>query len=157
MLPPYFNHDLRLLQCVEDFTVQQFIAQLSIEAFAISILPRTSWFDVSGLGPHGSDPVSKSDSDELGAIVRTNVCGNTPRDEQIAERLDHVSCLELARDSYLKSRGCRIGGVTLGERGLIWYDDKGAVRTLPALVVPSDRILDTSGAGDVFHGAYIHS
>jgi len=46
------------------------------------------------------------------------------------------------------------GGVTLGERGLIWYDETGVVRTLPALAVPSDRVLDTSGAGDVFHGAY---
>jgi sugar/nucleoside kinase (ribokinase family) len=58
---------------------------------------------------------------------------------------------------YLKSRGCRIGGVTLGERGLVWYDDMGDVRTLPALQVPSDHVIDTSGAGDVFHGAYIHS
>jgi bifunctional ADP-heptose synthase (sugar kinase/adenylyltransferase) len=58
---------------------------------------------------------------------------------------------------YLKSRGCRLGGVTLGERGLIWYDHTGAVRTLPTLAVPSDRILETSGAGDVFHGAYVYS
>jgi sugar/nucleoside kinase (ribokinase family) len=58
---------------------------------------------------------------------------------------------------YLKSRGCRVGGVTLGERGLIWFDEKGVVRELPALKVPSVRVLDTSGAGDVFHGAYIHS
>jgi len=57
---------------------------------------------------------------------------------------------------YLKSLGCRIGGVTLGERGLVWYDETGVVRTLHALKVPSDRVLDTSGAGDVFHGAYIH-
>jgi sugar/nucleoside kinase (ribokinase family) len=58
---------------------------------------------------------------------------------------------------YLKSRDCRIGGVTLGERGLVWYDETGMVRTLPAFKVPPDRVLDTSGAGDVFHGAYIHS
>ena len=25
------------------------------------------------------------------------------------------------------------------------------------MAVPSDRVVDTSGAGDVFHGAYIHS
>jgi sugar/nucleoside kinase (ribokinase family) len=56
---------------------------------------------------------------------------------------------------YLKSRGCRVGGVTLGERGLVWYDETGAVRTLPALAVPPNRVLDTSGAGDVFHGAYV--
>ena len=76
----------------------------------------------------------------------------------VAERL----CQQMGRDpaamlDYLKSRGCRIGGVTLGERGFVWYDDTGAVRTLPALAIPHDRVIDTSGAGDVFHGAYIYS
>lgn len=58
---------------------------------------------------------------------------------------------------YLKSRGCRIGGVTLGEHGLLWYDEVGMVQTLPALSVPAERVVDTSGAGDVFHGAYLYS
>jgi sugar/nucleoside kinase (ribokinase family) len=58
---------------------------------------------------------------------------------------------------YLKTRGCGIGGVTLGERGLIWYDETGTVRSFPALAVPPNRIIDTSGAGDVFHGAYVYS
>ena len=58
---------------------------------------------------------------------------------------------------YLKTRGCSIGGVTVGERGLIWYDETGTVRSLPALPVPPDRVIDTSGAGDVFHGAYVYS
>jgi sugar/nucleoside kinase (ribokinase family) len=76
----------------------------------------------------------------------------------VAERL----CQQMRRApeamlDYLKSRGCRIGGVTLGERGLIWYDETGEVQKLPALPVPSDRVRDTSGAGDIFHGAYIHS
>jgi sugar/nucleoside kinase (ribokinase family) len=58
---------------------------------------------------------------------------------------------------YLKGRGCRIGGVTEGERGMLWYDDSGAVRQMTALPVPGGEIRDTSGAGDIFHGAYIHS
>jgi sugar/nucleoside kinase (ribokinase family) len=57
--------------------------------------------------------------------------------------------------AYLKSRGCRIGGVTQGERGMLWYDEAGEVRRLPALPVPASLIVDTSGAGDVFHGAYV--
>ena len=74
--------------------------------------------------------------------------------ERLCEQMGHEP---IAMLGYLKSRGCRLGGVTLGERGLVWYDETGAVRTLPALAVPRARILDTSGAGDVFHGAYIHS
>jgi sugar/nucleoside kinase (ribokinase family) len=76
----------------------------------------------------------------------------------VAERL----CEQMGKEpaamlDYLKSRGCRVGGVTFGERGLLWYDETGTVGTLPALPVPLDRVIDTSGAGDVFHGAYIHS
>jgi sugar/nucleoside kinase (ribokinase family) len=58
---------------------------------------------------------------------------------------------------YLKNRGCRIGGVTQGERGVLWYDESGQVRTLAAIPVPKARVIDTSGAGDVFHGAYVYS
>jgi sugar/nucleoside kinase (ribokinase family) len=58
---------------------------------------------------------------------------------------------------YLRSRGCRVGGVTMGERGLIWYDETGTVRSLAALAVPAEEVVDTSGAGDVFHGAYLYS
>jgi len=76
----------------------------------------------------------------------------------VAERLCEQMGLS-AREmlNYLKDRGCRIGGVTLGERGLIWYDETGAVRSDKALPVPADKVLDTSGAGDVFHGAYLYS
>jgi sugar/nucleoside kinase (ribokinase family) len=74
--------------------------------------------------------------------------------ERLCQQMGHEPAAML---DYLKSRGCRLGGVTLGERGLVWYDETGSVRTLPALAVPSDRVLDTSGAGDVFHGAYIYS
>jgi sugar/nucleoside kinase (ribokinase family) len=57
----------------------------------------------------------------------------------------------------LKKRGCKIGGVTQGARGMIWYDEKGVVQTMPALTVPAREIVDTNGAGDVFHGAYVYS
>src|SRR5712691_693811 len=76
----------------------------------------------------------------------------------VAERFcEQMGMTATAVLDYLKERGCRIGGVTLGERGLLWYDDEGKRRTLPALPVPAKRVIDTSGAGDVFHGAYIYS
>jgi sugar/nucleoside kinase (ribokinase family) len=59
--------------------------------------------------------------------------------------------------ALLRSKGCRIGGVTLGARGLIWYDERGNERHMPALAVPANEVIDTNGAGDIFHGAYVYS
>jgi sugar/nucleoside kinase (ribokinase family) len=76
----------------------------------------------------------------------------------VSERFSHQ--LKLSPEQtldYLAERGCRIGGVTFGERGLYWYDERGRRSTLPALQVPARRVIDTSGAGDVFHGAYVYS
>ena len=76
----------------------------------------------------------------------------------VAERLcEQMNLTPEAMLDYLKSRGCRIGGVTQGERGMLWYDEAGTVSRQNALPVPRERIIDTSGAGDIFHGAYIAS
>jgi len=59
--------------------------------------------------------------------------------------------------ALLKQKGCRVGGVTLGQRGLLWYGEDGTIRLLPALAVPPEEVIDTNGAGDIFHGAYVYS
>jgi len=74
--------------------------------------------------------------------------------ERFCQQMDKTPRATL---EYLKSRGCKIAGVTLGERGLLWYGEDGKVSTLPALAIPAAQVRDTSGAGDVFHGAYIYS
>jgi len=78
------------------------------------------------------------------AVVSERFC------EQLA--MPPASVLEL-----LKQKGCKIGGITQGARGILWYDEKGHVQTMPALSVPAREIVDTNGAGDVFHGAYVYS
>lgn len=50
-----------------------------------------------------------------------------------------------------------VAAVTLGEDGLIYRLDGGDVHHIPALKVAPEKIRDTTGAGDVFHGAYIAS
>lgn len=52
--------------------------------------------------------------------------------------------------SFALSRGCRLAAVTLGEHGLRWADAEG-LHSLPAFEV---QAVDTTGAGDVFHGAF---
>ena len=91
----------------------------------------------------------RSNTDELLGYIDVAIVA-----ERLCEQMGHAPATTL---DHRKSRGCRIGGVTLSERGMVWYDEAGVVRQLPALAVPSTRVSDTSGAGDVFHGAYIHS
>jgi sugar/nucleoside kinase (ribokinase family) len=76
----------------------------------------------------------------------------------VAERLcEQMDLTPEKMIDYLKSRGCRVGGITMGEKGLLWYDETGAVHTMPALPILRERVIDTNGAGDVFHGAYVFS
>lgn len=57
----------------------------------------------------------------------------------------------------LRERGCKVGGVTQGEHGLLWFEAGAQTRRLAALNVPEERVIDTNGAGDLFHGAYVYS
>ena len=78
------------------------------------------------------------------AIISKRFC------EQL--KLSPAAALDL-----LKSKGCEIGGVTLGEHGMVWYNEAGTVKTMPSLSVPESAIVDTNGAAAVFHGAYIYA
>ena len=61
-----------------------------------------------------------------------------------AQAGDVAAQLQVAR-----LRGCALAAVTLGGRGMAWADAAGTYR-LPAFAVDA---VDTTGAGDVFHGA----
>lgn len=103
------------------------------------------------------------------AGILTSLDGGSLRKNtlELLEFIDVAICsqrlceqLQLAPEGLcemLKAKGCRIGGVTLGEDGFVWYDETGKLRHLPALTVPPTQVIDTNGAGDIFHGAYIYS
>lgn len=50
----------------------------------------------------------------------------------------------------VSSFGCAVAAVTRGAEGVLWRTT-GAIEERPAFPVP---VVDTNGAGDVFHGAY---
>src|SRR5262249_10138035 len=76
----------------------------------------------------------------------------------VAERLCEQMRLAPAEMlDYLRARGCRVGGVTLGARGMLYYEHAGADRWMPALAVPDALIGATNGAGDIFQGAYLYA
>ncbi|WP_082733777.1 sugar kinase [Polycladidibacter hongkongensis] len=58
---------------------------------------------------------------------------------------------------YLRDKGVKVGAITKGEYGVLWYDNFGPTRHLPALNIPKEKVLDTNGAGDTFHGAYVYA
>ena len=74
--------------------------------------------------------------------------------ERFCEQLE-LSAQETVK--YLHRKGCKISAVTQGARGMMWMEADGEFYELPALPIPSDRVIDTNGAGDTFHGAYMFS
>jgi hypothetical protein len=95
--PPALDHDLRFLQGIEDFPVQQLVAQAGVEALDVTVLPRATRSDVGGLGTDRGNPFLHGLGDELGPIVRPDVPRNSTQDEVIGQNIDHVDGLQLAR------------------------------------------------------------
>lgn len=103
------------------------------------------------------------------AGIMTSLDGGTIRENtlDLLEFIDvpvvsELFCEELGKSpedtlAYLHGRGALVAGVTLGDKGLIWSQAGEEARTLPALPVPPPRVIDTNGAGDIFHGAYMYS
>ncbi len=103
------------------------------------------------------------------AGILTSLDGGTVR-ENTDEILDHIDvavvsmlfCDQLGKSpaetlDFLRAKQCRVGGVTMGEDGVLWFEADRPHRRLPAVPVPKDQVIDTNGAGDVFHGAYVYS
>ena len=57
----------------------------------------------------------------------------------------------LAEVMAMGGAGMRHAGVTLGAEGYLWRDASGAVHAQPGFPVD---VVDTTGAGDAFHGAF---
>lgn len=54
---------------------------------------------------------------------------------------------------FARSKGCGLAAVTLGENGVSWIAED-VLQHLPAFRI---RAVDTTGAGDVFHGALVYA
>jgi hypothetical protein len=87
---PTLNEDLRLGEAVEDLPAEQLVAEHGIEVLAVAVLPEGSRLNVGSLCADGGDPLPHRLGDELLAIVRPDVNGNTAQDEQIGQEVDDV-------------------------------------------------------------------
>lgn len=104
---------------------------------------------------------------ELGILTSLDGGGLRENTEELLEYVDIAIvaerlCEQMGKSpeemlAYLKDKGCKVVGVTQGARGMVWQDVTGDVQHLPALPVPREKVIDTNGAGDIFHGAYMYS
>lgn len=132
---PAFDQDLRLSQRIEDFTVEQLVAEPSVEALDIAIPPRGSRLDVCGFGPDSRDPLADLDGDELRPVVRPDIRRRAAQDEEIGQ------CIDTLRGG--KGLDTIDGGA--GDDKLIGNDDSDIlIGGLGA------DILKGGGAGDIF-------
>lgn len=81
-------------------------------------------------------------------IVSENFALSYCKMESLKNENDYEECMNKIKQ--LNKHGQIV--VTLGERGLI-YEEKGRVKSLDAYKV---KAVDTTGAGDIFHGAFAY-
>lgn len=104
---------------------------------------------------------------EAGMLTSLDGGGVRSNTEELLEFIDVAvvserMCEQMSLDpsgmlDHLTSKGCTIGGVTMGEKGIVWFDETGQRQHHAALPIPAAKVIDTNGAGDVFHGAYMYS
>jgi len=99
VVAPLLDDDQCLLQAVEDFSVQQFIAQLVVEGFAVPILPGAVGFDVKGFGSDLGQPLAHDLGGHLWAVVGSDVFWDTARQHDIGHRLDDAEAVDPASNT----------------------------------------------------------
>ena len=92
----------------------------------------------------------RSNTMELLEFIDVAICS-----ERLCEqlRLSPEGAVRVAEGKRLPHRRRHLGRA----RASLWYGEDGKIGMLPALAVPKDEVIDTNGAGDIFHGAYVYS
>jgi len=95
-----------------------------------------------------------------GGAVRINT-------DEVLENIDvavvsSLFCQQLGKSpgetlEYFKAKNCSIGAVTMGEEGMLWFEGDRPPEQMKAIPVLLEKVIDSNGAGDIFHGAYIYS
>ena len=98
VLPPLFDQDLGLLQRIEDLPVQEFISQLSVEGFHVTILPGTPGLDIERLDAKPREPLANRIRSEFGTVVGTDLRRRPPAYEELRQALEHVLRSQAALD-----------------------------------------------------------
>src|SRR5512143_1921761 len=69
VVSPPFDQNLHLLHRKEDLPIQEFVPQVAIEGFVVTVLPGTPRLHEQGLPPEPVQPAPDDLGAELGAVV----------------------------------------------------------------------------------------
>jgi sugar/nucleoside kinase (ribokinase family) len=72
---------------------------------------------------------------------------------EFPERMTGMANLRASLPEIQRRYGCRVVGATVGAQGVVAWDGE-RMHACPGFQV---RAVDTTGAGDIFHGAYIYA
>lgn len=100
--------------------------------------------------------------------ILTSLDGGAVR-PMIDDILEHIDVAVLSEDfskqkkmtedetfAYLKEKGVKVAAITYGAKGVSVQEGDKRYH-IAAIPVAIEKIVDTTGAGDIFHGSYIHS
>src|SRR5664280_1871533 len=87
--PPAGDEDLRLLERVEEFAVQEFVTQLAVERLDVAVLPGGAGLDEQGGDAEVTEPFAHRLGDELGTVVAPDVFGDAVLKEEVGQDPEH--------------------------------------------------------------------
>jgi hypothetical protein len=97
MPAPALDQDLSLAERRENFSVEQLIAQLRIEALIVAILPWAAGFDIERLHADPAEPAAHRLGGEFAAIIGSYVFRRAMDGEQFGQAMQNIVGVQLAR------------------------------------------------------------
>lgn len=94
VLAPLLYDDGGLLQAVEDFAVEAFVAQFAVEGLAVAILPWAAGSYVERLRPQRCEPVAHDLCRHLRAVVRPDMLRDAFSKHHIGHGVDDAEAVD---------------------------------------------------------------
>jgi hypothetical protein len=94
VLAPLLDDDGSLLQTVEDFAVQAFVAELAVEGLAVAVFPWAAGSYVERLRSQLCKPTAHNLGRHLRAVVGTNVFRHTALDHHVGHGVDDAEAVD---------------------------------------------------------------
>jgi hypothetical protein len=98
MTAPALDENLSLVERRELLAFEQLVTELGVEALAIAILPWASRFDVECLHTDPTEPIAHVASDELRAVVGSDMLGRAVPAHKVCQTVEDVVRPETPRN-----------------------------------------------------------